>query len=145
MSAWRPLPPPPPLPPAPAASASSPEAQAGRAALAVLQGLLSEALDPVRLSPVAEAWGCLRPGRVPAFAELREQLPEAYHGAPAATAEAGGEAELSAADEAVDSAGLAATLKDGQFQAFAEFVLESALLGLVGESAAGEWMPPSGR
>lgn len=37
---------------------------------------------------------------------------------------------------------LDAVLKDPKFQEFAEFVLESALFGLLEESAAGEWVAP---
>ena len=131
-SGWRPLPPPPEMPII-AASASdgsdlSPEQQAGRAARSVLRGALAEALDPSRLSPLVNAWGCLRPGRVPAFAELRDRIPDEYR-CPASLL------EPETKDDKV--------LQSRRFQEFAEYVLENAVLGLVNESVAGEWSNPS--
>jgi hypothetical protein len=38
---------------------------------------------------------------------------------------------------------VACILRDPVFQEFSEYVVESALLGLIQESAAGEWEPPS--
>ena len=126
--------------------------QAGLAMLAVLREALSDALDAARLSPVAEAWECLRPGRVPAFAELLEDVPGQYAGASksediALPGEQGG--ELATADPPTKGGDLGASasavepvdaiLLDYRFQAFAEFVVESAVIGLVGESAAGDW------
>lgn len=138
-SAWRPLPAPRPVdvPPQPPLT---PEQEASRVALQVLQGMLSAALDPKQLGYVEGAWPKLKPERVPAFAELRERLPLPF------------EAVLELASEPVvvedvgagmggreGGDGLDAVLADKGFQAFAEYVLESAVMGLVGESVAGEW------
>ncbi len=126
--------PPPAAAPAPAAAEPAPGALAASRALTVLRGALAEAMDPARLSPLVEAWRCLRPGRVPAFAELREQVPEAFR----ASAQ---EEAAPILDEAVEE-GEEKLLRDGQFHAFAEYVLENALVGLVSESCSGEWQPP---
>jgi hypothetical protein len=47
-----------------------------------------------------------------------------------------------AADEVAADAELARVLLNPEWRAFAEFVLESAVLGLVQESAAGDWELP---
>ncbi|KAG1664126.1 hypothetical protein FOA52_011949 [Chlamydomonas sp. UWO 241] len=116
----------------------------------VLRSLLAAAVDPTRLGAVVPAWRCLRPVAVPPFAALREAIPDAFG---AAGGGSGGQpnactgpAPVGAVVEATTSGGDAGTavavkgaLLDREFQAFAEFVLESAVLGLVSESAAGEW------
>ena len=141
----QPLPPPPDAPVAANASeGDQADQQAGQVALAVLRGVLAEALDPARLSPVVEAWRCLRPGRVPAFAELREALPGQYASSskPEDDAALWGDKSDSQIEPGASSSAanpMDAVLLDDHFQAFAEFVLESAVIGLVGESAAGDW------
>ena len=143
----QPLPPPPDAPVAANASEEDEtDQQAGQVALAVLRGVLAEALDPARLSPVVEAWRCLRPGRVPAFAELREAaLPGQYASSSKPDdddAALWGDKSVSQLEHGASSSAanpVDAVLLDNHFQAFAEFVLESAVIGLVGESAAGDW------
>ena len=139
-SAWRPLPAPRPVdvPPQPPLT---PEQEASRVALQVLQGMLSAALDPKQLGYVEGAWTKLKPERVPAFAELRQRLPLPFEAALGLASEPG-------VGEDVDGVamgghgggdGLDVVLADKGFQAFAEYVLESAVMGLVAESVAGEW------
>ena len=144
-SGWRPLPPPQDLPIPPTSTsdgpALGPEQQAGRVALSVLRGALAEALDPSRLSPVVHAWGCLRPGRVPAFAELRGHIPEEYRQQPLEeiSADAVDVPESLEGHVGDDSR----VLQSRDFQELAEFVLENAVMGLVNESVAGEWKTTS--
>ncbi|GAX84981.1 hypothetical protein CEUSTIGMA_g12402.t1, partial [Chlamydomonas eustigma] len=144
-AAWKPLPPPMRMDPVSSQKRNDAgeklQGQAAERALAVLQGVLAEAMDPVKLSPMVNAWQSMRPGRVPAFAELRDAAPTTL------------ELDLSegCADEAQAGTAAAAASVDGikdsissetEFQAFAEFVLESAVVGLVSESVTGDWQPP---
>jgi hypothetical protein len=118
------------------------QGQATERALAVLQGVLAEAMDTAKLSPMVNAWRCMHSGRVPAFVELREADPSSQL-VLADQSDSGG-AEEADAEVAVQAHNKTdATSCDPEFQAFAEFVLESAVVGLVSESASGDWQPPS--
>jgi hypothetical protein len=56
---------------------------------------------------------------------------------------AGQSTGVSQPGDALSPEELACILRDPVFQEFSEYVVESALLGLIQESAAGEWEPPS--
>eukprot|EP00798_Chlamydomonas_sp_ICE-L_P020949 gene20949-27801_t len=138
-STWKPLPRPPILRP-PSPPLPTPEQSVMTAVTHVLRSLLCNVLDAERDPAVLDAMDTLAPEKLPAFAQLCSEISAEYKKEQ--------EGEDGAILQDLQGAGsrgegeAVPTVQDKVFQVFAEFVLESAILGLVQESAAGEWEPP---